>query len=170
MAQKKIPDGVIGIFYWHNLSGCTISLGSTQPLTEMSTRNVSWGYRHFHVLIVLKSGSFNLLEPSGPVKACNGNGIAFLYLYLTRFERYLFILSRPYTNGTWYIACVLCQLLPGFRVPLQPNWLKGASRWFHYTDILWCTVSHYTDILWCTVNKTLSLRILLISVHRFQKN
>jgi hypothetical protein len=31
---------------------------------------------------------------------------------------------------------------------------KSVSRWFHYTDILWCTVSHYTDILWCTVNKT----------------
>jgi hypothetical protein len=21
------------------------------------------------------------------------------------------------------------------------NWMKSASRWFHYTDILWCTVS-----------------------------
>jgi hypothetical protein len=30
------------------------------------------------------------------------------------------------------------------------NWMKSASRWFHHTDILWCTVS-YTDILWCTV-------------------
>jgi hypothetical protein len=27
---------------------------------------------HLHVPIVLKSGSLNLLEPSGPVKACNG--------------------------------------------------------------------------------------------------
>jgi len=27
---------------------------------------------HFHVPIVLKSGSLNLLEPSGPVQACNG--------------------------------------------------------------------------------------------------
>ena len=26
----------------------------------------------FHVPIVLKSGSLNLLEPSGPVQACNG--------------------------------------------------------------------------------------------------
>jgi len=26
-----------------NPSGRTMSLGSTQPLTEMSTRNVSWG-------------------------------------------------------------------------------------------------------------------------------
>ena len=27
---------------------------------------------HLHVPIVLKSGSLNLLEPSGPVQACNG--------------------------------------------------------------------------------------------------
>jgi len=31
------------IFHWHNPSGRTVALGSTQPLTEMSTRNVSWG-------------------------------------------------------------------------------------------------------------------------------
>jgi len=27
---------------------------------------------HLHVPIVLKSGNFNLLDPSGPVQACNG--------------------------------------------------------------------------------------------------
>jgi hypothetical protein len=31
----------------------------------------------------LKSGNLNLLEPSGPVKACNGVALALLYLYLT---------------------------------------------------------------------------------------
>jgi hypothetical protein len=41
----SIPDGVIGIFYWHNPSGRTMALGLTQPLTEISTRNISWGYR-----------------------------------------------------------------------------------------------------------------------------
>jgi hypothetical protein len=30
------------------------------------------GRCHLHLSIVLKSGSLNLLEPSGPVKACNG--------------------------------------------------------------------------------------------------
>jgi len=29
----SIPDGVIGIFQWHNSSGRTMVLGSTQPLT-----------------------------------------------------------------------------------------------------------------------------------------
>jgi len=39
----SIPDGVIGIFHRHNPSDCTMALGSTQPLTEMSTRSISWG-------------------------------------------------------------------------------------------------------------------------------
>jgi hypothetical protein len=30
------PIGLIGIFYWHNPSGHSMTLGSTQPLTEMS--------------------------------------------------------------------------------------------------------------------------------------
>ena len=39
----SIPDYVIGIFHWHNPSGRTMALGLTQPLIEMSTRNISWG-------------------------------------------------------------------------------------------------------------------------------
>jgi hypothetical protein len=39
----SIPDGVIAIFHWHNPSGRTMALGSTQLLTEMSIRNISWG-------------------------------------------------------------------------------------------------------------------------------
>ena len=41
----SIPVGVIQIFYWHNPSDCTMALGSTQPLTEMSTRSISWGVK-----------------------------------------------------------------------------------------------------------------------------
>jgi len=78
----SIPDGVIGIFHWHNPSSCTMALGSTQPLIEMSTRNISWWVKavgaqrwqpyHLYVPTVLKSGSLNLLEPSGHVQTCNG--------------------------------------------------------------------------------------------------
>jgi hypothetical protein len=39
----SIPDGVIGIFHWYKLSGRIIALGLLQPLTEMSTSNISWG-------------------------------------------------------------------------------------------------------------------------------
>jgi hypothetical protein len=57
-----------------------MALESTQRLTEMSTRNISLGVKaagaldwqpyHLHVLIVLNSGSLNLLEPWGAVQAC----------------------------------------------------------------------------------------------------
>jgi len=40
---SSIPDGFIRIFHRHNPSGGTVALGLTQTLTEMSTRNVSWG-------------------------------------------------------------------------------------------------------------------------------
>jgi len=41
----RLPDGVIGIFHWHDPSGRTMTLGSTRPLTEMSTRDISWGVK-----------------------------------------------------------------------------------------------------------------------------
>jgi hypothetical protein len=39
----SIPYAVFGFFNWPKLSNRTMTLGSTQPLTEMSTRNVSGG-------------------------------------------------------------------------------------------------------------------------------
>jgi hypothetical protein len=39
----SIPDEVIGFFSWSNPSSRTMALGSTQPLAEMSTRNLSGG-------------------------------------------------------------------------------------------------------------------------------
>jgi len=41
--KDSIPSGVIRVFRWHSPSGRTMAMGSTQPLTEMSTRNSSWG-------------------------------------------------------------------------------------------------------------------------------
>ena len=38
----SISDGVTEIFYAHSPSGLTINLGSAQPLSEMSTRKISW--------------------------------------------------------------------------------------------------------------------------------
>jgi hypothetical protein len=92
----SILDGVIGIFHWHNPSGRTIALELTQPLTEISSRNISWGVKaagaqgwqpyHIYVPIVLKSGNLNLLEPSGPVQACNGIALHFILVYSTTAE------------------------------------------------------------------------------------
>ena len=46
---RKIPgsisDGVIRNFHRHYPSSRTMALSSTQSLTEMSTRNISWGVK-----------------------------------------------------------------------------------------------------------------------------
>jgi membrane-bound lytic murein transglycosylase B len=39
----SIPDCVTEFFVDINTSDRTMALGSTQPLTEMSTRSISWG-------------------------------------------------------------------------------------------------------------------------------
>jgi hypothetical protein len=39
----SIPDVIIGIFNWPNPSSRTMDLRSTQPLREMSTRNIPGG-------------------------------------------------------------------------------------------------------------------------------
>ena len=39
----SIPDGVIRIFHGYNPPDCTMAMGSTPPLTEISTRRISWG-------------------------------------------------------------------------------------------------------------------------------
>ena len=78
----SIPNGVIGVFHWRDPFCHTVALVPTQPLTEMSTRNISWGVKvtsvlgwqpyHLHVPTVLKSGCLNFLEPLGPVQSCTG--------------------------------------------------------------------------------------------------
>jgi hypothetical protein len=35
-----IPDELIGFFNWFNLSSRIMAMGSSQPVTEMSTRNL----------------------------------------------------------------------------------------------------------------------------------
>jgi hypothetical protein len=82
-----IPDGVIGIFYWHNPSGRTMALELTQPLTEMSTRNISWGVKAagvwadnlttFMWRLSWNLGASTFWNPSGPVRACNGTALPF---------------------------------------------------------------------------------------------
>jgi len=50
------------------------SSGASQAITTTyGTMNLK--PYHLHVLTVLKSVSFKLLEPSGPVQACNGIGL-----------------------------------------------------------------------------------------------
>ena len=42
--RGSISNGVTGIFHLHNPSSRTMALRSTQPLTEMNTRSISYDY------------------------------------------------------------------------------------------------------------------------------
>jgi hypothetical protein len=109
----SIPDDVTGIFHWHNPSGRTLALGLTQTVTEMRTRvktagALGWQPYHLHMPIVLKAGSLKLLEPSGPVKACNGIALRFsVYFCLTCFELSFSPGRWHHTQETWTTAEVV---------------------------------------------------------------
>jgi hypothetical protein len=73
----SIPDCVTGTFHWHNPSGRSLVLGSTQPLTEMSNRNISWGGKGAQCvgLTTLPPSCVDCLEiwepqPPGTLSAC----------------------------------------------------------------------------------------------------
>ena len=78
---------------WCNPSGHTMALGSTQPLTEMGTRSIFGGKGGRCVrlktlppscAVVMKSGNLNSLEPSGPLQACNGTALPFIFTFTQR--------------------------------------------------------------------------------------
>jgi hypothetical protein len=65
-------------------------LGSTQPLTEMSTRVISWGKCGRCVklanlppscAVVMKFGNLKFLELSGPPQACNRTVLLFFFYW-----------------------------------------------------------------------------------------
>jgi len=43
LCYKSEDRGFHFRWYWHNPSGLTMAQELNQPLTEMSTRNISWG-------------------------------------------------------------------------------------------------------------------------------
>jgi len=82
-SRVQFPMASSEFFRWHNPSGRTVALG----VDSASNRNecqeyflgevkvagaYGWQPYYLQVSIVLKSESLNLLEPSGPVQACNG--------------------------------------------------------------------------------------------------
>ena len=81
-SRVRFPMVPLGVFHLLKPFGRTMALGSSQPLTEMSTRDVSWGVKAAGVgLTALSPPCADCLEilvaraswsPLGPVQSCNG--------------------------------------------------------------------------------------------------
>ena len=86
--EGLIPDGFTGIFHWHIPSGRTMLLGSTHPPTEMSTRNISWGWRRpLRMADNLNTFMCRLSWNLGASTSCNPQGLSgpvmgLFYIYL----------------------------------------------------------------------------------------
>jgi hypothetical protein len=83
----SIPEGVTGIFHLHNRSGRTMALGSTQPLTEMSTNGGKGG--RCVGLTTLPTSCADCLKNLEASTSWNPNGLSrpvmgLLYLYLSK--------------------------------------------------------------------------------------
>jgi hypothetical protein len=73
-----------------------MALGSTQPLTEMSTRCIS--LLPF-CAVAMKSRNLNFLEPFGPLQTCNGTAFT-----LEQFCKFTTFLAHQHENLS-YTGC-----------------------------------------------------------------
>ena len=126
----SIPDGIIGIFHLHHPSDRTIALGSTKPLTEMSTRSISWGKGgpcvrpinyHHPVLLSRNLGALTSWNPLGLSTPVIGLLSLYLYWYnyTTPVRTTVFLKMNPYVR---YMQKTLYKLKYHFN--------KGAFCWF----------------------------------------
>jgi len=86
----RFPMMSLDFFHWHNPSGRTMALGSTQSLAEMSTTNVSWEWRlpvrradnltTFMCRLSWNLGASASWNPQGLSRPVMG--LLYLYLYL----------------------------------------------------------------------------------------
>jgi hypothetical protein len=87
---SSIPKGVIGIFHWHNPSGCTMALGLTQPLNRNEYQEYFMGGKgsQYVELTTLPPSCADCLEkwepqPPGTLRVCTGIALNFYHLILT---------------------------------------------------------------------------------------
>jgi hypothetical protein len=119
--------GVTGFFHWHNPSGRTMVLGFTQPLTEMSTRGISWGKGSQCVeLTTLSLSCDECLEIQKASNSWNPLGLSRLVRKTAL--RFTFLLYRKYSNMRKHLKLMLGKDFVTILTGLQ--WVRtGFTGW-----------------------------------------
>jgi len=108
----SIPDAIVGIFHWYNPFGCTMALGLTPSLTEMSTRNISWGIMADNLTTFVCRLSWNL----GASTPWNPQGLSRLVMGL----------ALPFTSNLYTTECPQI-LVTTLQNPVAGLWTHGIS-------------------------------------------
>jgi hypothetical protein len=99
----------------------------------------AWGWQpcYLHVPIFLKSESLNLLEPSGPVKACNVIALPFILPYIT-----LHVFSSLLQESDVWSNVCRNQHTKYITIGLKVMERKWLPRWVY--QVVWRELSKYT--------------------------
>jgi hypothetical protein len=146
--------------------------GSTKLLTEMSTRNISWGGKvgqcvglttlyHLHVPNVLKCGSLNFLQPSGPVM-----GLLYLLISLPQKCQQVFSLHRYMQVLSLHKYMRVLSLHRYTRVLSLHRYMRVLSSSEHFLVLHSITVTYsslLSNVLLYTLFKTPYIHYVLVS-------
>jgi hypothetical protein len=145
----SIPDGDIGIYHWHNPSGRTMFLGSTQPLTQMSTRDICWAYMRpvrradnlttFTCQMSRNVGASTSWNTQGLSRLVQGLLYIHLLLYLTEEVVSFFCISehkRTIKFTKVYKAWCDSQILNIWRLNMWPAKHEGLFWYWEMSSIL----------------------------------
>ena len=113
-----------------------MALGSTQPLTEMSTRSISLGERRpvpktdilpLSCTVVTQSGNLNFLEPSGHLRDCNGTVLPLILPYY---------LSLYYKRSIIFPHTVGFSVVPFMKLHKMINICSSQFSWLSISKIM----------------------------------
>jgi len=143
-ARKLLPQTVFSLIY---AQYCTRFSASNRNeyqeyfLGVKAAGAQGWQSYRLHVPIALKSGSLNLLEPSGPVQACNGITQPLPWLYNFR----VFNPLNTELNSICYLLALLAHhFLHVSRIRVKSLTIRLLMSYIYGAPILDVSRSHTT--------------------------